>query len=167
MRTLLCYGALLFAMVWGGCAIKRPTGHVASASLPPMLIDSRGVTMPLAQVVTKIAYRPYIPRVPVLRFAVIPPLAGTDTPARAGIAIEYAAGKNAMLLSEWPSRNLPVVFNGVNIVLHPCTTVRFDRSSIAWSSHGGLLMTLQPDGTLPASVVASEARRLLANGACR
>lgn len=166
MRTTLCLGALLVAAVLGGCAAKGTAHQVATASLPPMLIDTRGVTMPLEQIVTKIAYRPYIPRVQGLQFAVIPPLSGTDTPDRRGIAIEYAAGKNAMLLSEWPSQHLPVTFDGVNVVLRPCTAERFDKSSIAWSSRNGLVMTLQPDGALPAGAVAAEAHRLMASGAC-
>ncbi len=166
MRTTLCLSALLVAAIVGGCAAKSPGHHMATASLPPMLIDSRGVTMPLERVVTKIAYRPYIPRVQALQFAVIPPLGGADTPGRRGVAIEYAAGKNAMLLSEWPSRRFPVAFDGVNVALRPCTAERFDRSSIAWSSRSGLVMTLQPDGTLPAGAVAAEARRLMASGAC-
>ena len=166
MRTTLCFGALLVATVLGGCASKGGIHHVATASLPPMLIDSRGATMPLERVVTKLAYRPYIPRTQGLQFAVIPPLGGADTPDRRGIAIEYAAGKNAMLLSEWPSRHLPVTFDGINIVLRTCTAERFDKSSVAWSSRSGLVMTLQPDGALPAATVAAEAHRLMASGAC-
>ena len=166
MRTTLCFGVLLLVSALGGCAHNPPAGQAASASVPPMLIDSRGVTMPLEQAVTKIAYRPYIPNVQVLKIALIPPLGGTDTPEHRGIALEYAAGTNAMLLSEWPSQHFPVTFDGVDIGLRPCTPERFDRASVAWSSRGGLVMTLQPDGPVPPAAVAAEARRLLANGAC-
>ena len=166
MRTTLCLSVLFLAAVVGGCAANTTAHRVDTASPPPMLIDTLGVTMPLEQLVTKIAYRPYIPRVQALRFAAIPPLGGADTPDGRGIAIEYAAGKNAMVLSEWPSRHLPVTFDGVNVVLRPCTGERFDRSSVAWSSRSGLVMTLQPDGALPAGTVAAEARHLMASGAC-
>ena len=123
--------------------------------------------MPLEQAVTKISYRSYMPNVQVLKVALIPPLGGQDTPANRGIALEYAAGKNAMLLSQWPSQHFPVVFNGVDIVLHPCTPEHFDASSVAWSSRSGLVMTLQPDGRLPVATVQAEAKRLLLAGACR
>ena len=132
-----------------------------------MLIDGRGITMPLEQAVTKIAYRPYLPPASVLAFAVIPPLGGADIPANRGFAVEYTARGNALLLSQWPRHRLNVSFGGSDISGTPCTIVQYSPNAVAWSSHRGFVLTLQPDGNVPQSEIDAEAKRLIASGACK
>jgi hypothetical protein len=140
-----------------------------AASPPPLLIDERGITMPLSQVVTHISYRPWIPpRQQILKFAVIPPLGNQDSPANRGVAVEYQAGPNAMLLSEWPKQNFTLLFlHNQNITFTPCKIARYKSDGVAWTTHRGLAMTLQPDGSASASTVDTQARDLIAQGACQ
>ncbi len=82
------------------------------SSLPPMLIDDRGIVMPLEEAVTnRISYKPWIPPRQILKYAVIPPLGDLDTPDHRGIAIEYQFKNQAMLLSEWPKQNFTLLFS--------------------------------------------------------
>ncbi len=162
-RVIFCCVVVASAM---GCG--RAAKGVPQASLPPMLIDDRGVVMPLEQAVTKVTYRPWIPPNQILKFAVIPPLGNLDTPAHRGIAIEYAAGRQSMLLSEWPKQNFSLLFlHNQDISVAPCTIAHYKADGIAWSTHGKLAMTLQPDGNMDPKKVEDEARRLIAAGACR
>lgn len=137
-------------------------------SLPPLLIDDRGITMPLEQVVTKISYRAWIPPRQALEFAVIPPLGDQDTPSHRGVAVEYVApGHQPMLLSEWPKQNFTLLFlHNQDISVQPCTIAHYKADGVAWTSRGKLAMTLQPDGAADPKAVEAEARRLLAAGAC-
>jgi hypothetical protein len=131
------------------------------------MIDDRGITMPLEDAVTKISYRPWIPRRSILKYAVIPPLGGADTPENRGIAIEYDDGGAAMLLSEWPKQNFALLFlHGQDISVSPCTIAHYKTDGVAWTTRGPLAMTLQPDGTVSPKRVEAEARRLIASGAC-
>ncbi len=136
-------------------------------SLPPLMIDDRGVTMPLEEVVTKISYRPWIPPNQVLKFAVIPPLGDLDTPEHRGVAVEYVSGNKPMLLSEWPKQNFTLLFLHQDISVRPCTVAHYKADGVAWTSRTKLAMTLQPDGTMGAKQVEAEARRLIAAGACK
>lgn len=151
-----------------GCG-HGATAAVASPtpSLPPLLIDDRGVSMPLEEVVTKIAYRPWIPPNQILKFAVIPPLGDLDTPAHRGVAVEYVSGGKPMLLSEWPKQNFTLLFLHQDISVQPCTIAHYKTDGVAWTSHTKLAMTLQPDGTMDPSKIEAEARRLIAAGACK
>jgi hypothetical protein len=146
-------------------------GHRAraavQATLPPLLIDDRGVTMPLEEVVTRIAYRPWMPPGEMLRYAVIPPLGNNDTPENRGVAVEYESSGKAMLLSEWPKQNFALLFLRTNISFEPCTIVHYKADGVAWTTRGKLAMTLQPDGEVSPRFVDAEARRLIAAGACR
>jgi hypothetical protein len=133
-----------------------------------MLIDDRGISMPLEEAVTKIDYRPWIPPGQVLKYAVIPPLGGADTPSNRGIAVEYEVKGTAMLLSEWPKQNFTLLFlRAQDITTKPCEIAHYKLDGVAWTTHGPLAMTLQPDGNVSPKAVEAEARRLLANGACR
>ena len=165
MRLIRVFVCALLATL-AGC------GHPAKAtplqaSLPPLLIDERGVAMPLEQVVTKIAYRPWVPPRQALKFAVIPPLGDEDTAEHRGVAVEYVAGRQPMLLSEWPKQNFTLLFlHNQDIALKPCTVVHYKADGVAWTSRRNLAMTLQPDGTSDPKNVEIEAGRLIAAGAC-
>ncbi len=162
-RVLFSCG--LLAIVAGCGHVSRP---VAAASLPPLMIDDRGITMPLEQAVTKIAYRPWLPQGQILKFAVIPPLGDVDTPAHRGVGIEYVAMHQPMLLSEWPKQNFTLLFlHNQDITLTPCAIAHYKTDGVAWTTRGRLAMTLQPDGSVDPKVVENEARRLIAAGACK
>ena len=132
-----------------------------------MLIDDRGIVMTLAQAVSKIDYRPWLPPDHVLKYAVIPPLGDLDTPQHRGIAIEYRTAAVPMLLSEWPKQNFSLLFlHNQDVSASPCTIAHYKADGIAWTTRGTLAMTLQPDGTAAPQAVEKEARRLIAAGAC-
>lgn len=161
---LLLSSTLLLALVaCGGKGQSAP-----SASLPPLMIDDRGISMPLEEAVTKISYRPWIPPVQILKYAVTPPLGGLDIPDNRGVAIEYERNGAAWLLSEWPKQNFTLLFlRGQDITSRPCIVAHYKPDGVAWTTNGKLAMTLQPDGTQTSKAVEAEAKRLLANGACR
>jgi hypothetical protein len=159
MRRILIAAAIALS----ACGGQK---HAASdASAPPLLIDSRGTTMPLEQAVTHIAFRPYVPA-QALAFAVLPPLGDVDTNEHRGIGIEYLAGREAMLLSQWPKQGFTIQF-GHGGILNECKPAHYSTTSVAWTTPGNLVMTLQPDGPVSASAVDREAQRLIAAGACR
>jgi hypothetical protein len=166
MRLLRVAVVFVFALAAAGCAHKSG-GADAQASLPPMLIDDRGVVMPLEQAVTKISYKPWIPPRQILKFAVIPPLGDLDTPDHRGIAIEYQYNGQSLLLSEWPKQNFTLLFlHGEDITLTPCKIAHYKADGAAWTTKSRLAMTLQPDGNISPKDVDAEATRLMAAGAC-
>lgn len=130
-----------------------------------MLIDERGLVMPLSEAVGHIAFRPYLPP-GAIKYAAIPPLGGDDVTANDGIAVEYAAGRSAMLLSEWPRHNFPVKFNNKPL-REACNLVQYMPNGFVWLTDKNIVMTLQPDGKVPPAEVSAEAKHLLAAGACR
>ena len=138
-------------------------------SAPPMAIDDRGIVLPLEEAVTKISYRPWVPPVQVIKWAVIPPLGGNDTPANRGVAAEYQNGQYLFLLSQWQNKlNFPLTFlHGTDITSTNCVFGKFAADGFAWTSKHQLVMTIMPDGTVPPKDVEKEARRLLAAGACK
>jgi len=159
MRRFLIVAAIALSACGGG-------KHAASdGTPPPLLIDGRGTAMPLEQAVTHIGFRPYVPA-QALAFAVLPPLGDLDTNAHRGIGIEYQAGPNAMLLSEWPKQGFSIAF-GHSGILGDCKPEHYSTTSVAWTTPGNLVMTLQPDGPVNASEVDREAQRLIRAGACR
>lgn len=161
-RTL--YAGALLLLVLSGCHRGQT---VEKPSVPPLLIEDRGFVMPLDQVVTKIAYRPYMPAGgQVLAYAVTPPLGGKDIPANRGVAIEYEHRGRSWLLTQWPKQNFVLLFLHDNITASPCTIAHYKKDGVAWTTRGKLAMTLQPDGNVRAAEVDAEARRLLAAGAC-
>ena len=109
-----------------------------SVTPPPLLIDGRGTTMPLEQVVTHLAFRPYLPRAQTLAYAVLPPLGDLDTDSHRGIGIEYEAGHEALLLSEWPKQRFTIAFGhgepAVKIASRRTTATRLllGRPQAAW-----------------------------------
>jgi hypothetical protein len=121
--------------------------------------------MPLEHVMTHVAFRPYIPA-QAMAFAVLPPLGDSDTNEHRGVGIEYLAGRNAMLLSEWPKQKFTIQF-GRSGALAECKAEHYSTTSVAWTTPGNLIMTLQPDGPSDAASIDREARRLIGAGACR
>jgi len=165
MRPL---GLLLFSTLLALVACGHKGQTVSSASLAPMLIDDRGISMPLEDAVTKISYRPWVPPRQILKYAVIPPLGGDDTPANRGVAIEYQSNGAMWLLSEWPKQNFILLFlKAQDITAKPCQIAHYKIDGVAWTTHGALAMTLQPDGSATSKAVEAEAKRLLADGGCR
>lgn len=142
-------------------------GHKAESDVtpPPLLIDQRGTTMPLEKVVTHLSFRPFMPSAQVLAYAVLPPIGGLDTDQTRGIGIEYMAGSNAMLLSQWPKGNFNIAFGHGGLA--NCAPVHYSAQALAWTTRRNVLMTLQPDGSIPPAAVEAEARRLIRDGACR
>jgi hypothetical protein len=168
MRRLRLLFSCAFLVAVAACGHKADPAPQAEASQPAMLIDDRGVVMPLDQAVTKINYRPWIPPRQILKFAVIPPLGDLDTPDHRGVAIEYQNGNTAMLLSQWPKQNFTLLFlHGEDISFVPCKPVHYKQDGVAWTTRGKLAMTLQPDGNVNPKDVDSEAQRLIAAGGCR
>jgi len=162
-RSLLACALLLVP-----CACAHWGNAAAQASLPPMLIDARGVVMPLDQAMAKISYRPWIPPRRIFKFAVIPPLGDLDTPGHRGLAIEYQYAGSAMLLSQWPKQNFTLVFlHNTDITSAPCEVAHYKSDGVAWTTRGKLAMTLQPDGSVSPQDVDAEAQRLIAAGGCR
>lgn len=158
--------ALALALLTG-CA-HGSGSHAAQTPNPisTLLIESKGVTMPLQLAVHTLAFRPFIPGSQIVQVAVIPPL-NVDRQKDHGLAIEYAAGGSALLLSQWPRASFRVAAEGDGGVAgRPCSPAAYDADGLIWTTRNGLVMTLQPDGTVPASHLASEARRLLEAGAC-
>ena len=158
--------AALALFAFAACGHKDSPPPATPA--PPMMIDDRGIVMPLEQAVTKISYKPWIPPGQVLKIAVIPPLGGDDTPANRGVATEYQQGPTMWLLSEWPKQGFALVFlRGKDITIDNCQLGRFKADGVAWTTKGKLAMTLQPDGAASPSEVDKEAKRLMSVGACK
>jgi hypothetical protein len=163
----------LKAMLLVLLAAAAACGHKAAdtaPSLPPLLIDDRGISMPLEKLMPKLNYRPWIPPGQVLKYAGIPPLGGAiETPDNDGFAVEYVTPDNhPMLLSEWPKQNFQLQFlHHEDITFTPCHVVFYKSDGVAWTTHGKLAMTLQPDGSMRAKDVEKEANRLIAVGACK
>jgi hypothetical protein len=165
MQRALFLAALLLGV--SACAHRAGTpAGPTDPPLRPLLIDGRGITMPLDKVVTKVDYRPWIPPGNVLAYAVIPPLGNDDTPQHRGVAVEYQSGDQAMLLSEWPKQNFTLLFMRSDITFAPCMVVHYKADGVAWTTRGRLAMTLQPDGDVNSRAVDAEAQRLIAAGAC-
>ncbi|MBV8727968.1 MAG: hypothetical protein JO233_09285 [Candidatus Eremiobacteraeota bacterium] len=151
-----------------GCSVvKRFTGPKVEPT-PPTLASLRGVSMPLAKAVRGISFRPFVPSMQIIDVALVAPLRKDDTDSRAnrGIAFEYVAGGQALLLSEWPRHGHSIEVGAMDIGSSPCQIVKFKPDGAMWSNHRDLLMTLQPDGNVKPPRVFSEARRLLRSGAC-
>jgi len=123
--------------------------------------------MPLEQAIQHVAFRPYIPTSQVLAFAVLPPLGGSDVDAHRGLGVEYLAGQDPMLLSEWPQQQFAIAFGRGRLALEPCTLEHYSAQGVAWTTRHRVVLTLQPDGNVPVSAVDREAGRLLRAGGCR
>ncbi len=155
---------LLTSVSLAACAQQRPA---ATATAAPLLIESRGVTMPLQDAVRKIAFRPFVPAAQLAAVAVIPPLGGEDTRDHRGIAMEYVSNGSELLLSQWPRQGFAIAVGGADLSRTTCSPVPFMAGGLMWTTRAAVVMTLQPDGELAPQRVATEARRLIAGGACR
>lgn len=132
-----------------------------------LLLDQRGVAMPLEKAVREIAFRPFLPPERYTAVAVIPPLGNDDSPANRGIAFEYGPRGAATILSEWPRQNFRISVAGRDATATPCMPVPYSRNGVVWTTPHGLVMTLQPDGKTSVAAIAERARTLIARGACR
>lgn len=165
MMKRFVLGAAMIAL-FAACA--KHDAAATAPSTPPLMIDDRGMVMPLEQAVTKISYRPWVPPGQVLKFAVIPPLGGLDTPENRGIAAEYQNGDKMWLLSEWPKQGFQLAFlHGQDITFTTCQLANWKTDGVAWTTKGKLAMTLQADGAASPKDVEIEAKRLQAAGACK
>ncbi|HZY98515.1 MAG TPA: hypothetical protein VFE36_02995 [Candidatus Baltobacteraceae bacterium] len=160
MRRILIAAAIALSACGGG----HKQEAAADASAPPLLIDGRGTIMPLEKAVTHIAFRPYVPA-QAIAFAVLPPLGDLDINDHRGLGVEYQAGRNAMLLSEWPKQGYTIQF-GRSGILRECQAEHYSTTAVAWTTPGNLLLTLQPDGPVDGAEVNREAQRLIRAGAC-
>lgn len=132
-----------------------------------MLIESRGVTMPLAQAVRKLSFPPFIPSAEIASVALIPPLNDDEDKREPGIALEYERDGDALLLSQWPRKGIEIVVAGVDATSRPCAPVAYKPDGLLWTTRDGRVMTLQPDGAVAPALVAREVDRLLRAGACQ
>ncbi|HLI97003.1 MAG TPA: hypothetical protein VKT72_13120, partial [Candidatus Baltobacteraceae bacterium] len=133
------------------------------APVATLLIESKGVTMPLKLAVRTLTFKPFIPPVQILQSAIIPPL-NVDQQKNHGLAIEYAQNGSVLLLSQWPRAGfaVPPPVLGTRV----CEPVSYKSDGLLWATRNGLVMTLQPDGRVPAARIVRESRRLLRLGAC-
>lgn len=132
-----------------------------------LLIESRGVPVPLEAAVRKARFAPFIPSPQIASVALIPPLSDADGKRRyAGIAIEYESGGDALLLSQWPRAGFDIAVGAFDATSRPCAPVAYKADGLLWTTRDGRVMTLQPDGTVLPSRLQREADRLLRAGAC-
>jgi len=172
LRNLLA-GA--FALVLAACSTApapaptpTPDGpRQPDKSATGLLLDQRGVAMPLEKAVREIAFRPFLPLEHYTAVAVIPPLGNDDTPSNRGIAFEYGPRGAATILSEWPKQSFRIVVAGHDATATPCKPVPYSQNGLVWTTPHGLVMTLQPDGKTSVAAIAARARVLIAHGACR
>ena len=136
------------------------------ASATGLLLDQRGVAMPLAKAVREIAFRPFFPPVRYTAVAVIPPLGNDDLAANRGIAFEYGPRGSRHPLGV-AQQTFRITIAGHDATATPCKPVRYSQNGVVWTTPHGLVMTLQPDGTTTAAAIATRARALIAHGACR
>jgi hypothetical protein len=159
--------ALLFTALAAGCGAANHAGESRTpAPASTLLIQSRGEVMPLRDAVHQIAFRPFLPSLQIAQIAVIPPLGGIDSRKSHGIAIEYESAGDALLLSQWPRAGFAIRVASLDLDTRPCTAVTYKTDGYLWTTRNGLVMTLQPDGTVAPSRIAREAHRLLRAGAC-
>ena len=165
MKNAIAALALLFVTACSGASHgeQQPTPQPQ----PTLLAQSRGVAVPLTAAVRQIAFRPLIPGAQIAAVALIPPLGGEDSRKTHGLAIEYARGGNALLLSQWPRPKFALMVNGVDLTASPCAPVAYKTDGLLWTTRNGLVMTLQPDGSVPTPRLAREADRLMTAAGCR
>jgi hypothetical protein len=159
--------ALAACMLCAACGGK--SGDVQSATPQPstgLLIQSRGVMMPLAAAVREADFSPFIPSAQIAGVAVIPPLSSDENKRHPGIAIEYENSGDALLLSQWPRAGLNITVGSDDVTHRPCAPVAYKADGLLWTTRTGRVMTLQPDGAVLPSRIAREADRLLRGGAC-
>ena len=166
-RRAALFAALALCTACGGKGAQTQSTPLPQASARELLIDSRGVVMPLADAVKTVNFLPFIPSAQIIGVAVIPPLSdAADRNAKPGMAIEYESAGDALLLSQWPRERLNITVGATNVTSRPCAPVAYKSDGLLWTTRNGRVMTVQPDGTVAASRIAREADRLLRAGAC-
>lgn len=166
-RRAALLAALALCAACGGKGAQTRSTPLPQASARELLIDSRGVVMSLADAVKTVRFVPFIPSAQIISIAVIPPLSdAADRNAKPGMAIEYESGGDALLLSQWPRDGLQIDVGTTSTTSRPCAPVAYKADGLLWATRNGRVMTLQPDGTVPASRIEREANRLLRAGAC-
>jgi hypothetical protein len=148
------------------CARHEPVGTQTPSPIQTLLIESKGVTMPLSLAVPSLAFRPFIPkRVRIVQSALIPPL-NVKQQKNHGLAIEYISGENALLLSQWPRGSDEALIGSSDLAARPCAPVAYESDGLMWSTRSGLVMTLVPQESVRPTLLTREARRLIRDGAC-
>lgn len=169
MRTKLLLALVLLAFMTPGCGAIKDRLHRSTAPeptpTPDTLVSHLGISTPFTKAVRGIAFRPYLPARQFLDVALVAPLNGDDVRENRGIAIEYVAGGQALVLSQWPMHG-DIQLGQQQLGASPCTLIKIKATSVMWTTRSRLLMTLQPDGKIKPSRIFAEARRLLARGAC-
>ena len=175
ISPLRSLAAALVALAISACSqgpapapTPTPDGpRTPDASATGMLLDGRGVAMPLADAVRVISFRPFLPKAKIAAFAVLPPLGNEDSLANRGLAFEYVFAGRKLIVSEWPAQNFRIALGGRDASANPCTPVPYSHNGVVWTTPHGLVMTVQPDGPADAALIARVARALIAGGACR
>lgn len=169
MRILPLAALVLLAFTMPGCSVLKTRPHSATAAqptpTPDTLASHLGVSTPFETAVRGIAFRPYLPAHEFLDVALIAPLTGTDTRASRGIALEYVAAGQALVLSQWPMP-ADLRLGQQEPAAIPCQVTAMKADTALWTTHGRVMMTLRPDGKVKPSRIFAEARRLLRRGAC-
>ena len=154
--------AVLGLAVLVACGARQPAPS-PTPSATPMLIDDRGVTMPLTKVMSQTRLRPFLPLATHQVYAVLPPLGGPDKPSTRGIAIEYDGHHGAhVLLSEWPAQTFAIRFGTHDVSGNPCSLVEYDPGRFVFSTHQGLIATVQGDGGSSRADVKASAEAAMA-----
>ena len=108
---------------------------------------------------SSVNFKAFLPHAQIVQTALIPPL-NVSQQKNHGLAIEYVAGDDALLLSEWPRGGIALSGAPLDLTADPCAPVAYKTNGLIWTTRNGLVMTLQPDRTAPASHIAHEAQRL-------
>ncbi len=160
---------LALALTTPACSFFAKRAHATPepTPTPDTLVSKLGTSTPLAVAVRSISFRPYIPRRgQLMDVALISPLSDADKHNTIGIAFEYASGGQAMVLQEWPLRNVHLTLGDTELGASPCTLTKFKQDGVLWTTPGRLAMALQADGKIKPSRIMAEARRLMSHGAC-
>ena len=153
------------ALSAAACAGRTPSSESVRTPSPvgTLLIDAKGVTMPVGLATRTLAFTPFFPPGQILQAAVIPPL-NVDQQRNHGLGLEYARKGGMLLLSQWPQAGFSIPPQA--LAAGPCVPVPYKKDGVLWSTRYNVVMTLQPDGRVPASRIRREAQELVAAGAC-
>ena len=169
MRKLPLIALVLLAFMTTGCSAIKTRLHQSTAPeptpTPDLLAGHLGVGMPFEKAIRGIAFRPYLPARQFLMVSLLAPLNGDDVRANRGIAIEYAAAGQALVLLQWPMHG-DIQLGSQQLGSSPCDLVKVSPVSVMWTTRRRILMNLRPDGKVKPSHIFAEARRLLRHGAC-
>ncbi|HZT11986.1 MAG TPA: hypothetical protein VFA29_04260 [Candidatus Baltobacteraceae bacterium] len=157
--------SVLTAFCAASCAGRAPSSHTVRTPSPvgTLLIDAKGVTMPVGLATRTLVFTPFFPPGQILQAAVIPPL-NVDQQRNHGLALEYTSRGSVLLLSQWPRAGFSIPPEA--LAAGPCVPVAYKKDGVLWSTRYNVVMTLQPDGRVPASRIRREAQALLGAGAC-